>query len=84
MAVSHFLRFVGLGLNVNTCGNRVALRQIKQLMAAFLSKSIFPCSSCECVERAGIGGPNRGAGRLGAGCDRQVVAVDWLSGRFRL
>jgi hypothetical protein len=36
MAVSHFLRFVGLGLNVNTCGNRVALRQIKRLMAAFL------------------------------------------------
>jgi len=36
MAVSHFLRFVGLELNVNTCGNRVALRQIKRLMAAFL------------------------------------------------
>src|SRR5712675_42877 len=48
------------------------------------SKPILHIQAADTFELAGIGGHDRGAGRIGVGGDQQVVAADRLSGRFEL
>ena len=55
-----------------------------KVRAALSSKPILHLQAADTFELVGIGGHDRGAGRVGVGGDQQVIAADWLSGRFQL
>jgi len=48
----------------------------------FSGKPIFRVQAADTLELVDIGGHDRGAGRIGVRGDEQIVAADWLSGRF--
>src|SRR5580704_7488279 len=52
--------------------------------SAFSSKPIFNVQAADPFELVGIGGHDRGAGRIGVGGDQQIVAADRFACRLEL
>ena len=69
---------------VSLSESRAKTTQARIVRAALSSKPILHLQAADAFELLGIGGDDRGAGCIGVGGDQQIIAADWLSGRFQL